>query len=56
MTAVFIENYENQFVRTVFHSYPSDVFRFYSLITLDIYNDYFKGCHKVVALVVASIL
>ena len=54
--AVSIENYKNQFFKTIFHAYPSYVFRFSSLTTLDIYKDFFKGCHKVVALVVASIL
>ena len=56
LTAVSIENYENQFFKTVFHAYPSYVFRFSFLTPLDIYKDYFKGRHKVVALVVASIL
>ena len=55
-TAVSIENYENQFFKTVFHAYPSYVFRFSFLTTLDIYKDYFKGRHKLVALVVACIL
>ena len=55
-TAISIENYENKFFRTFFHAYPSYVFRFSFLTTLNIYKDYFKGCHKVVALVVASIL
>ena len=32
------------------------VFRLSFLTTLNIYKDYFKGNHKVVALVVASIL
>ena len=50
--------YENQFFRSDFiyiyiHVY---VFRLSFLIILNIYKDYFKGRHKVVALVVASIL
>ena len=56
LTAVSIENYENQIFRSVIHVYPSYVFSFSFLTTLDIYNDCFKGCHKVVALVVACIL
>ena len=53
---VFIENYENQFFRSDFTHIFMYVFRFSFLITLDIYKDYFKGRHVVVALVVASIL
>ena len=57
LTVVFIENYEIQISRSVFHAYPSYVFRFFFfLTTLDIYKDYFKGRHKVVALVVTCIL
>ena len=37
-------------------TYIQAVFSFSFLTTLDIYNDCFKGCHKVVALVVACIL
>ena len=55
-TAVSIENYENQFFRTIFHACTSYAFRFSSLTTLDIYKDYFKSLHKVVALLVVSIL
>ena len=54
--AVSIENYENQFFKsdsTHIHVY---VFRLSFLTTLNIYKDYFKGRHKAVALVVASIL
>ena len=39
-----------------FHAYPSYVFRFSFLTTLDIYKDYFKSHHKVVALIVTCIL
>ena len=53
---VFIENYEIQISRSIFHTYPSYVFRFSFLTTLNIYKDYFKGHHRVVALVVARIL
>ena len=55
-TAISIENYENQFFRTIFHAYPSYVFSFSFLTILDIYKDYFKSHYKIVALVVASIL
>ena len=51
-----IEIYENQFFRSDFTHIHVYVFRLSFLSTLDIYNDYFKGCQKVVALVVASIL
>ena len=54
--AVSIENYENQFFKsdsTHIHVY---VFRLSFLTTLNIYKDYFKGRHKAVALIVASIL
>ena len=37
LIAVSIENYENHFFRTIFHAYPSYVFRFSFLTTLDIY-------------------
>ena len=56
LTTVSIENYEIQISRSAFHAYPSYVFRFSILTTQDIYKDYFKGRHKVVALVVACIL
>ena len=54
--AVSIENYEIQIFRFVFHTYPSYVFGFSFLTTLDLYKDYFNGNHKVVALVVTCIL
>ena len=38
-----IEDYEIQISRFVFHAYPSYVFRFSFLTTLDICKDYFKG-------------
>ena len=44
-TTVSIENYEIQIFRSVFHAYPSYVFRFSFLTKLDIYKDYFKGRH-----------
>ena len=40
---LFIENYKIQISRSIFHAYPSYVFRFSFLTTLDIYKDYFKG-------------
>ena len=55
-TTLYIENYEIQISRFVFHAYPSYVFRFSFLTTLDIYKDYFKSHHKVVALIVTCIL
>ena len=51
-----IEIYENQFFKSDFTHIHVYVFRLSSLTTLDIYKDYFKGRHEVVALVVASIL
>ena len=42
-TVVSIENYEIQIFRSVFHAYPSYLCRVSFLVTLDIYNDYFKG-------------
>ena len=41
--AIFIENYENQFSRSVFHAYPCYVFKFSFLTTLDMYKNYYKG-------------
>ena len=38
-----IENYKIQISRFVFRAYPSYVFRFSFLTTLDIYKDCFKG-------------
>ena len=48
--------YENKFFRSDFTHIHVYVFRLSSLTTLNIYKDYFKGHHQVVALVVASIL
>ena len=42
-TTVSIENYEIQISRSVFHTYPSYLCRFFFLTTLDIYKNYFKG-------------
>ena len=56
MEALSIENYEIQISRFVFHGYPSCLCRVSFLTTLDIYKDYFKGRHKVVALIVTCIL
>ena len=50
-----IEIYEYQFFRFDFTHIRLYLFRFSFLTTLNIYKDYFKGRHKVVALV-ASIL
>ena len=55
-TVVSIDNYKNQFFRFDFTHIYVYVFRFSFLTTLDIYKDYFKDCHKVIALVVACIL
>ena len=49
--AVSSENFKIQIFRSVFQAYPSFVFRSSFLITLDIYEDNFKGRYKVVALV-----
>ena len=38
-----MENYEIQISRSIFHAYPSYMFRFSFLTTLDIYKDFFKG-------------
>ena len=51
-----IEIYENQFFRSDFTHIHVYVFRLSFLTTLNIYKDYFKGGHEVVALIVASIL
>ena len=51
-----IEIYENQFFRSDFTHIHVYMFRLSFLTTLNIYKDYFRGRHKVVALVVASIL
>ena len=53
---VSIENYEIQIFRFVFHAYPSCLCGVSFLSTLEIYKDYFKGRHKVVALIVTCIL
>ena len=53
---VSIENYEIQISRFVFHAHPSCLCRVSFLTTLNIYKDYFKGRHKVVALIVTCIL
>ena len=51
-----IEIYENQFFSFDFMHIHVYMFRISFLTTLSIYNDYFKGRHNVVALVVGSIL
>ena len=43
LTAVSIENFEIQISISIFHAYPSYMFRFSFFTTLDIYKDYFKG-------------
>ena len=55
-TTVSIENYENQFFISNFTHIHVCMFRLSFLTALNIYKDYFKGRHKVVALVVANIL
>ena len=42
-----IKIYENQLFRFDFMHIHVYVFRFSFLTTLNIYKDYFKGCHKV---------
>ena len=56
LTAVSLETYENQFFRSNFTYIHMYVFRLSSFTTLNIYKNYFKGCHNVVADVVESIL
>ena len=51
-----IEIYENKFFISDFMHIHAYLFRLSFLTTLNIYEDYFKGRHRVVALVVASIL
>ena len=51
-----IEIYENQFFKSDFTHIHVYVFRLSFFTVLNIYKDYFKGRHKVVAFVVASIL
>ena len=41
--AASIENYEIQISRSVFHTYPSYLYRVSFLTTIDLYKDYFKG-------------
>ena len=41
--AVSIENYEIQISRSMFHTYPSYLYKISFLKTLDIYKNYFKG-------------
>ena len=41
-----IEIYENQFFRSDFTRILVYLFRLSFLITLNIYKDYFKGCHS----------
>ena len=55
-TAVSIENYKNQIFRSDFMHIHVYVFRFSFLTTLNIYKDYFKSRHVVVALIVALIV
>ena len=55
-TAISIENYENQFFISAFTHIHVCMFRLSFFTALNIYKDYFKGRHKVVALVVANIL
>ena len=55
-TTVSIENYKNQFFRSNFTHIHVYLYMVSFLTTLDIYKAYFKGRHKVVALVVVSIL
>ena len=42
-----IEIYENQYFRSNFTQIYVYLFRLSFLITLNIYKDYFKGCHNV---------
>ena len=51
-----IEIYENQFFISDFMHIHMYVFRLSLLTTVNIYKDYFKGHHRVVALIVGSIL
>ena len=41
--AIYIENYEIQITKSIYHTYPSYLCKVYFLTTLDIYKDYFKG-------------
>ena len=40
---VSIKNYKIQISRSVFHAYPSYLYKVSFLTTLDIYKDFFKG-------------
>ena len=44
--AASIENYKIQISRSIFHAYPSYLYRVSFLTTLDIYKNYFKSCQK----------
>ena len=44
---VSVENYEIRFSRSDYMHIPMYLCRVSFLTTLDIYKDYFKGCHKV---------
>ena len=57
--AISVKNYEiRNFRFDYMHilEYLCRVFSFFFLTTLDIYKDYFKGCLKVVAVVITCIL
>ena len=53
--AISIENCEIKFFRFDYMHILEYLCRISFLTTLDIYKDYFKGCHKVVAIVVTCI-
>ena len=44
--AVFVKNFEIRFFRYDYIHIPMYLCRVSFLTTLDIYKDYFKGCHK----------
>ena len=54
--SVSIENYENQFFRYDFMHIHVYLYRVSFLTTLDIYKDYFKGCHTRCKVIVTCIL
>ena len=54
--AEFVENYEIRNPRSDYTYILEYLCRVSFLITLDIYKDYFKGCHEVVAIVVTYIV
>ena len=54
--AVSIENYEIKFFRSNYTHILEYLYRVSFLTTLDIYKDYFKGRHKVVAIIVTCIV